>query len=1162
MFLMPWRSRSAKQSRPARKRAHRPRRQWSFEQLEDRRLLTAITKIQDIGTNEQFLLGATALSIPITAAVGAGHSIVVEFASDVTLGAVSVSDSAGNIYAKDADVSSTVVGLRTVIFASNGIRALAPGDSITVAFPATTVAKAVSATEFAGLSATSPLDATQVAANLLPDTSPSSGLTAATTQANELVLGAIGVQGLPTQTFTPGAGFTGLPRAGTGDLLGNNITINPEYKIVSATGQYQADATLGTLAQWAAAVATYRADAATHFSVSAPANASAGTSFSVTVTALDASNQVDGGYTGTVRFASSDGLAALPSNYTFTAADHGSHTFTVTLDTAGGQTVTATDTLDGSVAGTSGSITTVAGVATHFSVSAPANAAAGAPIDVTVTAQDAFGNAVADYNGTVRLTSSDGAAVLPGSATLVGGVGTFVVTLDTAGSQTVTATDTVNGSLQGTSGAISVSADAATHFSVSAPANATAGTPLTVTVTAKDAYGNTATDYAGAVHLTSSDGSAVLPASATLTAGVGSFNVTLYTAGNQTLSATDATTGALTGTSGNVSTTASTATHFVVSAPANVTTSEPFNVTVTAKDAYGNTATGYSGLVQITSSDLAALLPANATLANGIGAFAVTLATAGNQTVTATDTLNGAINGTSATINASTAAATHFRVAAPANATAGTPIDVTVTALDASNNIVVGYTRTVHLTSSDGAAVLPGDATLTDGIATFAVTLRTAGNQTVSAADAGTGTVTGTSGVINTSAAVATRFNLNIPANATAGAPFRVSVTALDSFGNTAVNYNGSTHVSSLDSAALLPSYVTFNGGIGAFTVTLATVGQQTIVVTDAIDHSVSATATLSVTSGGVSVTGFEESPLSGIVLARFVSGDGSQPASAFSALIDWGDGTQSVGSVSSSAGEYAVTGDHVYGDEGQFRITVSLANGGVAGRISSVATILETLLPDSTRGTADQRYISEIYHDLLGRQVDMAGLAHWIGLLSSGASRYVVVMGIEGAQEYLDNEVQSLYEHYLRRSADTSGLNYGVNFLRSGGTSEQLAAMLLASTEYARINSIRTNDDFLNHLFLDVLNRAVDPPGRAFFDQELQSGASRSYVADQVLHSGEYQNDLVVGYYRDLLDRVPDFSGLEVWTTQLAHGATDQQVIAGIIAEPINQEYYRKTAP
>ena len=116
------------------------------------------------------------------------------------------------------------------------------------------------------------------------------------------------------------------------------------------------------------------------------------------------------------------------------------------------------------------------------------------------------------YTGTVHFTSSDAQAILPANATLTNGVGTFNVTLETAGSQTVTATDTTTSTIAGNSGAVSVTAAAATHFVVSAASASTAGNAVTVTVTAKDAYNNTATGYTGTVHFTSTDPQAALPA--------------------------------------------------------------------------------------------------------------------------------------------------------------------------------------------------------------------------------------------------------------------------------------------------------------------------------------------------------------------------------------------------------------------------------------------------------------------------------------------------------------------------------------------------------------------------------------------------------------------------------------------------------------------------
>jgi hypothetical protein len=90
----------------------------------------------------------------------------------------------------------------------------------------------------------------------------------------------------------------------------------------------------------------------THFSVSTlTRTVYAGANTVVSVVALDANNQPVPGYTGTVHFMSTDLLANLPDDYTFTAADGGTHLFSVTFDSTGPQTVTVNDTATRTIVG-------------------------------------------------------------------------------------------------------------------------------------------------------------------------------------------------------------------------------------------------------------------------------------------------------------------------------------------------------------------------------------------------------------------------------------------------------------------------------------------------------------------------------------------------------------------------------------------------------------------------------------------------------------------------------------------------------------------------------------------------------------------------------------------------------------------------------------------
>lgn len=180
--------------------------------------------------------------------------------------------------------------------------------------------------------------------------------------------------------------------------------------------------------------------------VSFPSPVTAGTAFSVTVTVKDNSGNTITDYTGTVHFTSS-ALGILPPDYTFTGAgvgnDNGVHTFSVTLNTAGGQslTVTAPD------AARVRPITVNPGVATHLAISGPTSIKANTTFSITVTAYDAYGNVATGYRGTVHFSSTDGGATLPANYTFTAsdnGVHNFTgLKMKNKGTQTITVVEVV-----------------------------------------------------------------------------------------------------------------------------------------------------------------------------------------------------------------------------------------------------------------------------------------------------------------------------------------------------------------------------------------------------------------------------------------------------------------------------------------------------------------------------------------------------------------------------------------------------------------------------------------------------------------------------------------------------------------------------------------------
>jgi hypothetical protein len=154
---------------------------------------------------------------------------------------------------------------------------------------------------------------------------------------------------------------------------------------------------------------------------------------------------------------------------------------------------------------------------------------------------------------------------------------------------------------------------------------------------------------------------------------------------------------------------------FVLSTPASTSAGMPTAFTLTAKNPAGTktTDTAYAGTVHFTSTDPNAALPADITMIpSDLGAqvLSVTFATEGMQTITATDTLNGAIAGTSSSILVSQAATmTDLATACPTTFVENQSITLTATVTGSNPSGVVAFTDDTdtlcnNVTLSAGAA--------------------------------------------------------------------------------------------------------------------------------------------------------------------------------------------------------------------------------------------------------------------------------------------------------------------------------------------------------------------------------------------------------------------------------------------------------------------------
>jgi hypothetical protein len=115
---------------------------------------------------------------------------------------------------------------------------------------------------------------------------------------------------------------------------------------------------------------------------------------------------------------------------------------------------------------------------------------------------------------------------------------------------------------------------------------------------------------------------------------------------------------------------------------------------------------------------------------------------------------------------------------------------------------------------------------------------------------------------------------------------------------------------------------------------------------------------------------------------------------------------------------------------------------------------------------------------------------------------------------------------------------------------------------------SASANEAFVKGLYQATLLRAPDAAGLAGWVAQLNSGVSRSTVANGFVNSTENRQNQVTFFYRYFLNRDPDAAGLNGWVIILQAGTDEGQVMTGFIlsnefsgmnnnAQVVNLMYY-----
>lgn len=155
-----------------------------------------------------------------------------------------------------------------------------------------------------------------------------------------------------------------------------------------------------------------------------------------------------------------------------------------------------------------------------------------------------------------------------------------------------------------------------------------------------------------------------------------------------------------------------------------------------------------------------------------------------------------------------------------------------------------------------------------------------------------------------------------------------------------------------------------------------------------------------------------------------------------------------------------------------------------------------------------NEGFVELLYDNVLGRAPDAGGLAFYLDLLGSGASRSTLLLGFSESPEnvgltapLLDDglwvpgdsalTVLRTYQTILDRLPDQGGLAYYILQLDAGSLSfRTMAEAFMASPEFQATYGALSNQAFVELLYLNALDRPGDSGGIAYYAGLLDSGA------------------------------------------------------------------------
>lgn len=177
--------------------------------------------------------------------------------------------------------------------------------------------------------------------------------------------------------------------------------------------------------------------------------------------------------------------------------------------------------------------------------------------------------------------------------------------------------------------------------------------------------------------------------------------------------------------------------------------------------------------------------------------------------------------------------------------------------------------------------------------------------------------------------------------------------------------------------------------------------------------------------------------------------------------------------------------------------------SGQIARGVSYLQIAQSFMVSDERRGGI----VDSLYRQYIGRAADQAGLRYWIGMWSATGGPEHVQAGIIGSNEYYRQAggtdggwVSALYRNILGRDVDQDGLDYWTQYIQTH--SKQSVVLGFVTSDEYRLGMIKG-------WYQQYLGRELDDAGAQFWLKQMKNGLKQEAIQNGILASAEYRNVL-----------------------------------------------------